>query len=218
MRLGTYYRYELLKRIGVLPPIKRNDKILDIGGFDGFILSKTDAASKTVIDMNVEKKFEKIKYIENDFFNERFGIKKFDIIFCFDVLEHVPAAMEKNLFLQINKILEKKGKSYITVPSKDIRVFPGFMTNLVSKGWGHNKCKGYSEKELEALANGTGLNYEISRIGSRNYLNSYLFLRIARIFLPEKFVRTIIAKIAEKDSKNLEGNNGYYLVKLMKAK
>ena len=51
MRFGTYYRYLVVKTLKIPSSGK---KILDIGGYDGFFLSKLNSESKTLIDISPE--------------------------------------------------------------------------------------------------------------------------------------------------------------------
>ena len=72
MRMGTYYRYQLLNSLGIFSNIKENDKILDIGGFDGYALSKLSPKIKILIDIDVDKKYKDIQYIQDDFLKHKF--------------------------------------------------------------------------------------------------------------------------------------------------
>jgi hypothetical protein len=50
MRLGTYYRYRLLGFLGLWNEFRVTDDVLDVGGFDGYVLSNLDCRSKLLID------------------------------------------------------------------------------------------------------------------------------------------------------------------------
>lgn len=64
MRLGTYYRYLVSRKLNL--PLSGNG-ILDIGCYDGYLLSHIAAAEKFGIDVEVLKKYPDIQYIEGDF-------------------------------------------------------------------------------------------------------------------------------------------------------
>ena len=216
MRLGTLYRYELLKNRGLFSNIKSESRILDIGGFDGYTLSKLSSKDKTLIDINVNKKFKGINYIKQDFFKQDFPNNYFNYIFAFDVLEHIPKNKEEEFFRKIEQLLKKNGEVYITVPSKNIKIFPNFLTGWVSKRWGHYKCRGYSKEELENFVKGTKLNYTIKETGAKNFLRFYLFLKIIEGIITKRIIYKIIKKIAKKDSIIAKGNEGYHLIEMKK--
>ena len=60
MRLGTYYRSQLLKQLNI-----RADagKVLDVGCYDAYWLSTQSAERKIALDINIVAKNRSIKYI-----------------------------------------------------------------------------------------------------------------------------------------------------------
>ena len=218
MRAGTYYRYELLKKLGIFKNVKKESKILDIGGFDGFTLSKLNGSKKVLIDPDARKISKDIIYLKNDFFKYKFKRQRFDFIFSLDVLEHVPKEKEFEYFSKIYLLLEKKGVAIITTPSKDIKTCPNFLRRWIGRNWGHYKCLGYSKEELKVLlAKNNIKNYEIYSYHSRYYLNLYLLTRFLQIFLPENLFQKLLLKIANKDAKLDENiSRGYYFIRILK--
>lgn len=216
MRLGSYYRYELLNQLEIFSNIQADDRILDIGGFDGLILSNIDCKHKTLIDKEANEIFDNINYIKKDIFDHDFHGHDFNWIFSFDVLEHLPLNNERLIFVKINSLLEIKGTAYLTVPSRNIRVFPKILTGWTSLRWGHVKCLGYTKEELINLINETSLKYDIIELNSRSYLNYYLIIKILELIFPVKTVKHILAILAKKDSRDNIGNEGFYLIKLKK--
>lgn len=216
MRLGTIYRYELLKNLNLFSKIKENESILDIGGYDGFTLSNLNSKNKFLIDPDAKKIFSSITYLKEDFFNYDFKMQRFDYIFSFDVLEHIPKKKEEEFFKKIKKLLRIKGRVFITIPSKQIKVFPKFLTGWVSKKWDHKKCRGYSKEELKFFIEKIGLKYEIRDLNAKNYLRFYLILKSLEKILPKKIIYKLIKKIAKKDSIKMQGNEGYYLLEAWK--
>ncbi len=49
MRMGTYYRAELIKLLGLA---RSEGRILDIGSYDGFMLSQLEADQKVSVDID----------------------------------------------------------------------------------------------------------------------------------------------------------------------
>lgn len=216
-RLGCFYRYKLLSILNIFSDIKKDDKILDIGGFDGYILANLKG-DRSVIDIEVKEKFKNIKYIKYDFLKYRFPRQSFNYIFAFDVLEHIPVGTEKEFFEKAVSLLKTYGKFFVTTPSKNLKISPAFLTNYVNKKWGHFKCNGYTKKELKSyLKTIRGIKYSIFENSASYYLKSYLLLKFFWN-LNKNFTKVIINKIAEKDCKNLKGNNGFYIVKVVKTK
>ena len=118
MRLGTYYRYLVSRKLCL--PLSGN-KILDIGCYDGFLLSHVNAKEKFGIDIKPLKKCSYIQYIEGDFLNYDFRGKKFDRIFAFDVLEHVKE--DKRFLEKIIQLLSLNGITILSTPSKNIKIY-----------------------------------------------------------------------------------------------
>jgi 2-polyprenyl-3-methyl-5-hydroxy-6-metoxy-1,4-benzoquinol methylase len=218
MRIGTYYRYKLLNKLGIFNNTGENAKILDIGGFDGFTLSKLKAKSKILIDPDAKEEFSNIKYLKKDFFSHDFKNEKFDFILSLDVLEHLLEENESKYFSKIHSLLETNGKAIITTPSKDIKTFPNFLRDWIGKKWGHYKCLGYTKEELEKLIRLAKIkNYEIYSYHSRHYLNNYLLVRFFQIILPETAIQKILAKMANKDAQLERGlSKGYWFVRIRK--
>ena len=216
IRLGTIYRYKLLSLLDVFSGIEKTHSLLDIGGYDGFIASKVNAKSKTVIDIGAKEKFSNINYLKKDFLKHDLKKETFDHIFSFDVLEHIPEGTEEKFAKKAISLLKNKGKLYLTTPSKTIQLFPSFLTSWVSRKWGHEKCLGYTREELIKLFTSSNTELDILELDSRAYLTLYIFLRLIKKFLPDSVVERILSKIAELDAYNRGGRRGYFLVKVVK--
>lgn len=218
MRLGTYYRYELLKNLGLFNKFRQKDKLLDIGGFDGFTLSRLEVSKKILIDPDAKKTFDNIFYLKKDFFEYDFKKQRFDAVLPLDVLEHIPKEKEVEYFSKIYSVLEKGGAAIITTPSKNITIFPNFLRKWIGRKWGHYKCLGYSKQELESLMKSAKIKkYKIHSCNSRSYFNYYLLVRFLKLILPKPSLKKILTNLAKKDAKLDEGvSKGYYLVRIIK--
>lgn len=215
IRLGTMYRYKILKRLGVFTPITSSHTILDVGGYDGYVLSKLPGKSRELVDIDARPIFTGIKYHKNDFLKKKFTPGYYDYIYAFDVLEHIPEGKEKLFLEKIERLLKKGGRAYITTPSRDIRLFPPFLTSWVSRRWGHYRCLGYTRASLENYLKEYRGTYEIMELNSRLYLSLYLLIRLAKVLLPDKLIASIIDIIARYDSKHNNGCNGYFLIRIV---
>jgi len=148
MRFGTYYRFLILQKLNLH---LEGNSILDIGCYDGFLLSHVNAAEKIGIDLQTLNKYPNIQYIQSNFLSYNFKNKKFDKIFSFDVLEHVK---EDELFLKkVVELLDENGTAILSTPSDNISIFPSFFQSYVDKRWGHIYRRGYSKNKIMQLLN-----------------------------------------------------------------
>lgn len=146
MRLGTYYRYLVIQKL-CLPTA--SNRILDIGGYDGFILSKLSGENKTLIDLNIRKDHKDIIYISGDFLTYGFDGEMFSTITAFDVIEHVQS--DKEFLEKMISLLSSGGVAIISTPCKRISIFPNFIQPWIDKKWQHVIRRGYDYNELENL-------------------------------------------------------------------
>lgn len=211
MRLWTYYRKKLLENLDI--KTSEDDVVLDVWCFDGYWLSTQNAREKHAIDIDINPLYDNIKYQKWDATHLPYPDSYFDKVFAFDVIEHVEQWTERRFIEELLRVTKKWGEVIFTTPSKDIRLFPHFLTNWISKKWGHLKCNWYSKSELEAFIwDRKGI--EIFELNSRGYLRYYLFLRIFWYF-NKKNTKKMINKISINDSKRY-WSNWYILVKIIK--
>jgi hypothetical protein len=214
VRLGTYYRYRLLGFLGLWSEVRVTDKVLDIGGFDGYLLSNLDCSLRTLVDPDAKQTFDGIEYLKTDFLTHDFGARRFDRIFSLDVIEHIPAGTEHRYFERIAALLRPGATAYVTTPSRDIRVFPNFLRGWVARKWAHYKCFGFSEAELTAFLEGTGLECELLELNAPAYLSWYLLVRALQPLLPVAVLNSILTRLAKHDARHHLGRNGYFLLRL----
>lgn len=214
LRMGTYFRSELFKKLKV--ETSPNDRVLDVGCFDGYWLSTQKAKEKTGLDIDIQEKYKNVKYVKGSALDMPFKDNSFDKVFAFDVIEHIPVNTEKHFLRELIRVTKKGGSIIFTVPSQDIKVFPPFLTNYVSKKWGHNKYNGLSKFTINSLLkNLINIKYEIFDLNTKFYLNYYLLLRILWLLSPKKTM-ILLEQIIKKDIANHKGENGYFLIKIYK--
>jgi|GEM_PF-1731119 len=214
MRLGTYYRYRLLGFLGLWNEVRITDDVLDVGGFDGYVLSNLDCHSKMLVDPDAQPSFDGIEYLKADFIAHDFGGRQFDRVLSLDVIEHIPAGTEHDYFVRIAALLGDGGTAYVTTPSNDIRVFPNFLRGWVARKWAHYKCFGYSESELRTFLQDTGLDCELVQLNAPAYLFWYLPVRALQELMPARLMNHILARLAAYDARHPQGTNGYFLLRL----
>lgn len=212
MRLGVYYRALLLKKIGI---IAAQERVLDVGGYDGYWLSCQPAIKKFVVDLNPQKQFLNINYIKADGCNLPFPDNYFNQVFSFDVLEHVNN--DKTFIKSLLRITKNGGKVILTTPQKDIKIFPRFLTKWVSRKWGHYRVSGYNQEEIKKLI--PKENYKVTFLEIRGFFYRHLYLSL-RFFwkISEKITKPLICLVVFLDKIFLKGPKGFLLIRIDKNK
>ncbi len=205
MRLGTYYRYLVIRELNL--PLS-GDKVLDIGCYDGFLLSHINGKLKFGIDIDPVNRFPDIQYIEGDFLKYDFGNQRFDRIFALDVLEHVK--QDKEFLRKILHLLSPRGIAILSTPSKAIRVFSPFSQAWVDRRWGHAYRRGYTSQEIELLVGTKNMRimYWNCPLFRFLYLPLSLSWRISR-----SLAKAALSLIVKLDSRFRNGERGFlYLI------
>lgn len=213
MRLGSYYRYLVSSKLNL--PLSGN-KILDIGCYDGFLLSHIDAVEKFAIDIDVLKKYPSIQYIEGDFMEYNFKDKKFDKIFAFDVLEHV---REDKIFLEkIIQLLSTEGMAILSTPCESIKIFPSFLQGWVDKRWGHIYRRGYMPQKIKELVKDIEKNVTIDIRYWNCPLFRFFYLPLSALWrMSFTFSKKVLNFIVEIESRFKEGENGFLYIMIDKG-
>jgi SAM-dependent methyltransferase len=170
MRPGTLLRYYACKD-QLEKVIKDKDVVLDIGCYDGFILSKLkEKKDFTPIVLDLDEKGLKIAKQ-----NGLGGIlasgtqiplksRSVDVLMLLDVVEHIKR--DNLLITEASKVLKKGGILILTTPIKGKKLVPFINMKKLHKSWGHAK-EGYSYGELKMLFDNN--NFKI--LESTTYFN-----------------------------------------------
>jgi 2-polyprenyl-3-methyl-5-hydroxy-6-metoxy-1,4-benzoquinol methylase len=214
MRLGTYYRYFV---VNLLKLPLTGKKILDIGGYDGFLLSTIDGERKTLIDISPHNQYSNIQYIQGDFLTFDFKNEWFDLICAFDVIEHIQR--DEDFLEKIINLLSPSGVALLSTPSERIRIFPPVLQGWVDKKWGHIYRRGYSKQKLVEMATKTyyqnQLDCEIIEWNAPLFRFLYLPLRILW-YVSESFTKKILNRVIFYDATIQSGNTGFLFIILKK--
>lgn len=214
MRLGSYYRAQIFKYFNI---IAHGSKVLDVGCYDGYWLSTQKAKNKYALDLEVNKLYKNIHYIEVSALKIPFKSNYFDQVFSFDVIEHIKEGRETKFLSEIIRVCKKNGEIIISTPSKSIRMFPSFMTNYISRKWGHDKCNGYSKEDLKNMFSVfDDIRYEIVDNSAPSFRLLFLGVRFLW-FVWEDLAKEIVNKIALYDSKHKNGDDGFYIIRIFKG-
>lgn len=145
--------------------IPYNGKILDIGSATGTLsiyfaslgltVDGLELSKNAINIANINKKILKIKNVTflNDSIEEFVTHKKYDLIVCFEVLEHIQD--DKKCLIKISKLLVDHGVLAISVPSKNAPLFKMGLLTKFDKKVGH--LRRYSLFEIKNLLNSIGI-------------------------------------------------------------
>jgi len=197
----------VVKKLGL--PLS-GDKVLDIGCYDGFLLSRINGRLKLGIDRDTVKRFPGIAYIEGDFLEHNFSGEQFDRIFALDVMEHVKD--DSKFITKVGDLLSADGIAILSVPSKTIKIFPSFLQQWIDKRWDHVYRRGYSLGEVNHLAK-AGHQLEVSVIYWNCPVFRFLYLPISLLWrASSSMAKLALNCIVKLDSRFQEGNNGFLYI------
>jgi SAM-dependent methyltransferase len=207
MRLGSYYRVRLLKRLG---HDKLRGRILDVGGFDGLWASSLREAERYVVDIAPSPAYPHVHYVRGDALLLPFRDHVFDAVFALDVMEHV--SDEDCLLAEAARVLRPQGRLILTAPSDSIHVFPRFAQGWVNRRWGHDRLSGFEPTHLETLLE----SHRFSRVRIVPIAMKALrwtYLPLAALWrVPGPMGRRMTDLAAAWDAQHLEGEEGGLLV------
>ena len=211
VRLVTYYRSLVLDKLMITA---NKDLVLDVGCFDGYWLSQQlQAKTKIAVDINPLNKFQDVVYIKADALNLPFKNDVFGQVFAFDVIEHVEN--DERFFKELCRVGELNSEIIMSTPHKHIKIFPPFLTDWVSKKWGHYRVNGYLECEIKNIIPKNAI-YEILHVRALFYRTFYFLLRFLW-GINEKFAKPFVKFIVYMDCIFMEGEKGELLITAVKS-
>jgi SAM-dependent methyltransferase len=203
--MGTYYRAELLANLGLMQPTGR---VLDVGGFDGYVAAKFGAERCVSVDIDVDPKHKTVDYLRGDGLNLPFAAGSFDAVYALDVLEHVDD--ETQFVSELLRVLKPGGRLVLTTPQDDIRIFPGRLTSWANRRWQHWRVPGYSPPAVASyIAGSSPARVEIRPLRASGFLKLYLPLSVMWR-LAQGPAKRVLSAIARLDSRG-SGRRGYVL-------
>jgi SAM-dependent methyltransferase len=209
MRLGSQYRLSSLEAYGLQFP---GERVLDVGSHDGIFLASLNNKVRIGVDTAPRSLRGTTMIVQADGRQLPFRSDCFDQTVALDVIEHVPDG--ECLVQEIIRVTHSGGQIFITTPSAEIRMFPGFITGWISLQWGHHWRRGYTESQLEALI-GDECTCSISQWNALAYRLWYLPLRLLFTVWPGLALR-LTRRAAQWDALHTEGHRGFYWIKCQK--
>lgn len=150
MRSGTLYRSNLFARLGVRA---HGERVLDIGSFDSYWLTRQPGTLKLGIDLDIQAN-PHCHTIRGDAQRLPLPSDSFDSVFAFEVIEHVED--DERFLSELVRVTRPGGTITISTPSEDLRIFPPQLTPWAHRRWGHVRCTGYSDQHLRDLLSAAG--------------------------------------------------------------
>jgi len=174
-KIEIQFQPQRIKRIAKL--INSNSRILEIGSSTGHFLHSIRNLVKEVVGIELNK--EHANYAKKSLGLEIYDkplevapiqLHSFDVIFMFQVFEHIPNPLE--FILLCKKFLKKTGKIYIEVPNVDdillkiynISQFQNFYFRIPHIYY-------YSTNTIDALLTKAGFRGEISTVQEYTFFN-----------------------------------------------
>ena len=137
-------------------------KVLDIGcgcGWCEINFLKRGVGRITALDSSAQAlqvarqniKDDKVDFVLGDATNLPFGGELFDTVVCWEVIEHIPECWEDRIFSEINRVLVKGGKFYLSTP------YNSFFSKVLDPAWWLVRHRHYSTEDLVKLGRFHGL-------------------------------------------------------------
>jgi SAM-dependent methyltransferase len=200
------YRTELLSRIGVSAT---GDRVLDIGSFDNYWLSRQDGTMRIGVDLDVRPSGA-CHAMRADGLNLPFSDALFDSAFAFDVIEHVND--DARFVAELIRVVRPGGSITVTTPNADLRIFPAFLTGWAHQRWGHDHCTGYEPGRLQELFNAAGAtSVTVRQLRTRTFLSLYLPLSVLSRLSQSLALHAFRAAAVIDSRWGKEGKHGYLL-------
>ncbi len=206
----------------VAPPELKDKNLLDIGCGFGWFEHYASQFAKSIVaiefkseDLETAKRNHtnsKISFIQNDALNLTFMNEEFDVVVCWEVLEHINPNMELKLFQNAHRVLKSGGLFYLSTPHNSI------LSNISDPAWWLKGHRHYSASSIVAYATQAGFKVESVRIvGKMWFILYYLNLYFSKWILRRSplFYKWFL----EQTEKELSSNSGIcnLVVKMKKA-
>ncbi|MGQ9571940.1 MAG: lysylphosphatidylglycerol synthase domain-containing protein [Dehalococcoidia bacterium] len=214
VRLGSYYRWVLTTALW--PAERATGRILDVGCHSGFWLHQQTGRNGARVGCDLEPVplYSDVQYVKCDARKLPLATGSFDLCTAWDVLEHVPddAAMLREL----SRVLRPGGHVRLSVPHKQIAVFPAFLTPWLHRHWQHSVRSGYTPSGIQSLAMANGFaECRVLPLKATWFRALYLIASLLwRIWQPAG--RRLVAALAVRDARAGWGSKGVLLVELEK--
>jgi SAM-dependent methyltransferase len=204
-RLGTVYRVELLRRLGV---DGATGTVVDVGGRDGRWLARM-GGTLVVVDPEPVRAADAVSYVNGSADALPLRDHTADVVYSLDVIEHTPD--EHAALREMVRVMRPGGRLVITTPSDGMRVFPGLSQSWLDGKWGHDRVRGFSRTHLESLLRAEGLDVDVRPLAFRVFRTLYFPLR-ALWGISHQAGTAVVRAVAAVDARFPWGPHGALLV------
>lgn len=214
VRLGTHYRWVLTSALwttdGTVP------RMLDVGCHDGFWLHQQVHGSNTRVgcDLAPVAFYPDVQYVKCDARTLPFASSTFDLCTAWDVLEHV--SDDRALLTELSRVLQPGGRVRLSVPHKQIAVFPPLAMPWLHRRWEHSLRTGYTPSDIRSLAEASGFaECTVIPLAAPWFRSLYLVASLVwKIWPPAG--RRLVTALARRDAAAGWGPKGLLLAELRK--
>jgi ubiquinone/menaquinone biosynthesis C-methylase UbiE len=208
-RLGQLYRTKYLQKMDMNIV---GEKILDIGCHDSEWLSMLNGKVRIGLDLMPGKSNSGVTMIKANGCEIPFPNESFDVIYMLDVIEHIKD--DKQLIDEAVRVLKSNGKLIITTPNINIKLFPPFLTNWISRNWGHTLRIGYDPDHLRTFFKHQE-EVKVLPLNALWYRNLYIPLRVLFEIFPS-LTEKILDFFVHQENKKPYGEKGFLLLEISK--
>ena len=213
VRLGTHYRSVLTNALW--PPNGSAPRTLDVGCHNGFWLHQqaSESGARVGCDLAPVALYSDIHYVKCDGRSLPFAGGTFELCTAWDVLEHV--SDDGALLRELSRVLRPGGRVRLSVPHKQIAVFPAPAMPWFHRRWDHSIRTGYTPSEIRSLANACGFECMVIPLEAPWFRSLYLVASLVWKLCPPAG-RRLVTTLARRDAAAGWGPKGMLLVELQK--
>jgi SAM-dependent methyltransferase len=187
---------------------------LDVGSHDGFWLHRQPPFGVRVsCDLAPVALYPDIHYIRCDGHSLPFAAGSFELCTAWDVLEHV--SNDQTFLRELSRVLQPGGRVRLSVPHKQIAVFPERAMPWLHRRWAHSIRTGYTPSEIRSLAEGCGFECTVIPLETPWFRSLYLVASLVWKSCPP-LGRRLVSALARRDAAAGWGPKGMLLVELRK--
>lgn len=213
VRLGTHYRWVLTS--AVWPPNGAAPRTLDVGSHDGFWLHQQphECGVRVGCDLAPVALYPDIHYVRCDGRTLPFATGAFELCTAWDVMEHV--SDDRAFLEELSRVLQPDGRVRLSVPHKQIAVFPKRAMSWLHRRWAHSIRTGYTPSEIRSLAEACGFESTVIPLETPWFRSLYLLASLMwKVWPPAG--RRLVSALAKRDAAAGWGPKGMLLVELRK--